>query len=294
MALLGPPDIDELWDYNEPAESEAKFRTLLPQARDPGNEAYLAELLTQIGRAQGLQGKFEEAHATLDEALGLITEKMKRARVRYLLERGRVFNSAGRPAEARPLFRQAWDLGLVSDEDYHTVDAAHMLGIVEPEDSGLVWSLKAMQLAETAGDKKAEKWLPALYNNIGWTYHDAGKYNDALGMFQQALKLREDKKEGGEREIRVARWAVARAKRSLGLVNEALEEQKKLEAEWRDAGGSDGYVDEEIAECLLALGRDAESRSYFARAYSLLKEDPSFAGEQAPRLQRLKELGEAA
>ena len=34
-----------------------------------------------------------------------------RVRLRYLLERGRVLNSSGKPDEARPLFLQAWELG---------------------------------------------------------------------------------------------------------------------------------------------------------------------------------------
>jgi hypothetical protein len=48
-------EIDSLWNFDDPAGSEKKFRVLTPSS----------EVLTQIARAQGLQRKFGEAHATL-------------------------------------------------------------------------------------------------------------------------------------------------------------------------------------------------------------------------------------
>lgn len=53
----------------------------------------------------------------------------------------------------------------------------------------------------------------------------------------------------------------------------------------------DGYVFEEIAECLLALGREEEARDYFARAYEQHKDDPWFPPTDPARLQRIPELG---
>src|SRR5688572_31215152 len=84
------PAFDTFWNFGDPAGTEAKFREVLPQARASGDAGYLAELLTQIARTQGLQQKYVEADATLDEADRLINPDMKAARVRSLLERGRV------------------------------------------------------------------------------------------------------------------------------------------------------------------------------------------------------------
>jgi len=50
-------------------------------------------------RTQGLQRDFAAAHQTLDAVQSELTDDLCRARVRYLLERGRVFNSSGRPEE---------------------------------------------------------------------------------------------------------------------------------------------------------------------------------------------------
>src|SRR5256885_1926355 len=96
------PNFDALWDYDHPVTSESRFRALLPQAEAAGDAAYRAELLTQIARTEGLQGRFAAAHQTLDTVEALLTSDLVTARLRYLLERGRVFNSAGAPEPARP------------------------------------------------------------------------------------------------------------------------------------------------------------------------------------------------
>src|SRR5687767_12230940 len=82
------PDFIKLWDFSNPAKTEELFREILPKAKASGNTGYLVELMTQIARTQGLQKKFDDAHKTLDEAQALLTEDLKRAKVRYLLGRG--------------------------------------------------------------------------------------------------------------------------------------------------------------------------------------------------------------
>jgi hypothetical protein len=88
------PDFDALWDYGDPAATEVKFREVLPMAKASGDASYHAQLLTQIARTQGLQMKFDHAHSTLDMVEGMLADDMTVARIRYLLERGRVYNSS--------------------------------------------------------------------------------------------------------------------------------------------------------------------------------------------------------
>ena len=126
-------DFDALWDYDRPAETENRFRQLLPAHGD--NPALRAELLTQIARAQGLLQRFADAHATLDAIEHQLDSLPLRPRARYLLERGRVFNSAGDPARARPFFEEAFVLAAPDPQGvFYAVDAAHMLAIVSPPD----------------------------------------------------------------------------------------------------------------------------------------------------------------
>lgn len=236
-------EFDKLWDYDHPDETEKRFRELIPELQC--NEPILLEVMTQIARTQGLQKRFDDAHGTLDDVERRLTPGLKRAQVRYLLERGRVFNSSGDREAARPLFEDAWDLAQEAGEDALAVDAAHMIAIVEPPDRQMDWNLRALALAESSADPKARRWRGSLLNNIGWTYHDAGEYERALEKFEEALQTRME--QGATGPIRIARWCVARCLRSLGRNEEALAIQRELHAEHQAAGTDDRFVQEELA-----------------------------------------------
>jgi tetratricopeptide (TPR) repeat protein len=279
------PDFDGLWDYSHPDQAETRFREILLQF--PEEDPAFLELLTQIARAQGLQRKFEQAHQTLDQAERRLGEDPSRARIRYLLERGRVFNSSGDAGRAGPFFEQALEMAKRLQEDFYVVDALHMLAIVKPEES-LALNRQAMELAGSSGEERARDWLGSLYNNLGWSYHDMGDYGSALKIFERGEAWQRAK--GRVNETRIASWCVARTLRSLGRTEEALARQMALKEEIESAGESDGYVFEEIGECLLALNRAEEARSYFLRAYELLSRDPWLVEKDPERLARLKEF----
>src|SRR5919109_2449820 len=148
MSLQSPPDFDALWDYSHPDKTEEKFREAILQI--PEDDPVYLELLTQVARAQGLQRKFDIAHQTLDQVEKRLGNYASRAKVRYLLERGRVHNSSGRPDAARPFFEEAMELANQLSEDFYTVDAIHMLAIISPPDRSLDLNLQAIQLAESS------------------------------------------------------------------------------------------------------------------------------------------------
>lgn len=286
-APISEKSLDTLWNFNDPAASELRFRDYLAQpALTPQAKA---EAQTQLARALGLQRKFAEAHQILDEVEAQLQPAGKRVRVRYLLERGRAFNSARQSEKAQPLFLAAWHLAWEDRADNLAVDAAHMLGIVGAPKEQLEWNLKALALAETTEDTEARAWLGPLYNNIAWTYHDQKEYAPALELFEKALRWREEQKT--EPYLRIAKWSVARALRSLNRLEEALAMQQALKTEMTPAGVTDGFVDEELGECLLLLKGEAAARPHFAAAYNLLAKDPWLTEAEPARLERLKRLG---
>ena len=283
------PDFNAMWNYDDPAATEARFRSLIPLAGESGDANYHAELLTQIARSQGLQRKFGEAQVTLDEAFEVIEDEKSVGMVRYLLERGRVYNSSGDPGVSRGYFLKAHDLAIEIGADFYAIDALHMLGIVDPPDKQMDWNLKALDLAEESEDERAKKWRGSLYNNIGWTYHDLGEYEKALEMFEKSLAFREEQADSAG--VLIAKWTIARTNRSLGNVQEALDMQLQIERHLEEYGlPQDGYVYEEIAECLLLLGRERESKKYFGMAHGLLSGDEWMVANEPERLRRLEDL----
>jgi tetratricopeptide (TPR) repeat protein len=286
MSSANLPDFDALWDYSQPDQTEARFREVLLQV--PEDEPAFLELLTQIARAQGLQHKFEKAHQTLDQVERRLGTVASRPSVRYFLERGRVFNSSGDPEKARPFFEEALQAAQKISEDFYAVDAIHMLAIVAPPGQSLELNLQAIQMAESSRQEKARNWLGSLYNNTGWSYHGLGNYPAALEFFEKAEAWQ--RLAGNTDRLRIAQWCVARALRSLGLVEEALSKQLSLKHELESDGGQDGFVYEEIGECLLLLNRAEEARPYFSKAYQILSEDSWLAEQESERLARLKSL----
>lgn len=280
-------DFDSLWDYSNPGGTETKFREALKQI--PKNESSYLELLTQIARAQGLQRKFNEAHETLDQVEETLDKKSSRAKVRYLLERGRVFNSSSQPDQAHPFFERALDMAKELDEDFYAVDSIHMLAIIASPATSLDLNLQAIKLAESSDQPKARTWLGSLYNNMGWTYHDMGNFQSALKMFESAESFRREY--GTVERRRIATWCLARTLRSLNRIDEALSKQIALKAELDSDGASDGYVSEEIGECLLLLNREDEAHPHFAKAYEVLSQDEFLVEQEPDRIARLKKLG---
>ena len=277
-------NIDAFWEYSDPAASETRFRAALASATPDER----LELLTQIARTHSLRGEFAAAHGMLDDVEKQLKQAGPGPRVRYCLERGRTFNSAGDKTRAAPLFREAWDVALAAHLDGLAVDAAHMLAIVESPDSAEEWTRRGMELARRSEEPKARALLPALLNNHAWNLYDAGRLEESLTVFREAETAW--RATGRQPQGRIATWSVARALRALKRHDDALRLQRDLEREWDAAGAADGYVFEEIAENLEALGRTHEATAYYRRAERELAKDPQFVRDEAARWRRITEF----
>ncbi len=267
---------DKLWDYGNPEETAKKFREFRPRVEAHGDLDLLLQLDTQIARTYGLRGKYDESHKILDTVEAQLTPEHRIAVVRYLLERGRSFNSAGDKKKARALFLDAFTKGKQIGTDLApaeslTIDAAHMLGIAEESAKALEWNQKAIALAEKAKDPRARGWLGSLLNNTGWTYHDQGDFAKALELFTKCLAFNEEQKRTPQ--VRIAKWTIGRTYRSMKRYDEAIAIHKALLEEYEKAGEREaGFCPEEIGECLWALDRKEQARPYLAAAYEKLAE----------------------
>lgn len=233
MVQLDGNLLDSLWDFSDPVGSETRFRETLLSQQSPADD----ELRTQIARALGLQGKFEDGHEVLDAIAS--TDAIVRQRI--ALERGRLFNSASDPVSAQGHFLEAHR---IAADSFLTVDALHMLAIVEPENAD--WYAQAMTIVGESNDSRVKRWEGSLRNNYAWSLADAGREEDALAAFQEAERwFREN---GTAEQLRIARWSVAHLLRRCGYPDEA----RAILEELRDQGDADRYVEEELE--ILARG----------------------------------------
>lgn len=177
--MLSQQTLDRLWNFDDPALSESRFRAA---AADPAyDDDERAEFATQLGRAIGLQGRYEEADALLDSIDG----DEPTVAVRVLLERGRVLNSGGHAEMAVPLFEQAAELADHLGEEFLAVDALHMLAIADIAHAE-TWTRSALEYASTAHDARTRRWMVTLHNNLGWSLHEDGRCTEAMVEFQLA------------------------------------------------------------------------------------------------------------
>jgi tetratricopeptide (TPR) repeat protein len=193
-----------LWDFDDLDASEQRFRGQLEQeASDPGR----AEVLTQLARVEGLRGDFDRCLQLLDEAEPLAGDDSV-ANVRLELERGRMFRSSGDPEAAFPLFQDAFVRALEAEERYLAGDAAHMCAIsVDDVPLQERWVQRGL-------DEGDAYWAGPLYNNLGWTYFEAGDHERALELFELALEARL-RDPDNKQAIEWAHEAIAEAKKAL-------------------------------------------------------------------------------
>jgi tetratricopeptide (TPR) repeat protein len=177
--MLDQKTLDRLWEFEDPKLSERRFREAMADEQYDADEK--AELATQLGRAIGLQGRFEEADALLDSIDG----EEPTAGIRILLERGRLLNSSGHAAMAVPLFEQAAELADHLGEEFLAVDALHMLAVADSAHAE-PWTRSALEYASTAHDPETRRWMVALHHNLGRELRLAGRFTEALVEFQLA------------------------------------------------------------------------------------------------------------
>lgn len=250
-------DVQSLWNFDQPAQSEARFRAALGSAQ--GDDALI--LRTQIARTFSLRGRFDEAHRELDAVDALLPTAGPEPKVRALLERGRTLRSSKQPAQAKPLFERAFEQADAAGLAGLAADALHMVALVEPGTQGQIdGHRKVIAYARRSADPKARYWEAPGLNNLGVALNDAGRHEEALAVFREMLPVRERLGDAGA--VRVARWMLAHTLRLLGRADEALAMQLDLERQFQAAGETDPYVFEELALLYQARG-DANRAAHY-------------------------------
>jgi tetratricopeptide (TPR) repeat protein len=259
-------NINQLWDYSQPALSKERFRVALASASP--EDALI--LTTQIARTYGMRQDFATARRILAEIAPQIAQATAEPQVRYWLELGRTYASAmhfpesqtdAATAQARAAFTHAYRLAQAATLDYLAIDALHMHVFVETEPAAqLQWNLEAVAYLEASQQPEAKKWEASLRHNLGYTLQQQKRYEEAISQYELSHEAhRRNGNTGGER---IARWMIAATYRAMGRLADALALQLELEQAHAADGDTDPYVFEELAALYQALGDEVRAQHY--------------------------------
>ncbi|PPL19001.1 tetratricopeptide repeat protein [Microterricola pindariensis] len=239
--------LDQLWNFADPQLSAERFRRA---SDDPEySDEARSELATQLARALGLAGQYDDG----DAVLNAIDSDSPIVAARIALERGRLRVAEGVPEEAIPLFTKAARDAAAGGVTFLVLDAVHMLALTDAGQEE-EWAADGLELLATATQARTQRWGVALNNNLAWHLHDNGRPEEALPYFERALDFATSVGTADQRFL--ARWGIARCLRTLGRTGEALELQRVLAVQRPD----DPYVAAEIA-VLLAPPEDVSEQT---------------------------------
>lgn len=257
-----------MWNFGDPAGTEARFREALATAS--GDDVLV--LQTQIARTYGLRRELVREREMLEAMRPEIGGAGPEAQARWWLEWGRSWISAVTTPEertdealatARDAYTRTFELASTSGLDGLAVDAIHMQAFVDTDPADqLAWNDRGLALVAASSDPAAKRWEASLRNNRGMALHELGRDDEALAEFRAALALREA--QGDATNIRIAWWMIAWILRLVGRSGEALQIQLRLDHEWEAAGEPDPYVWEELEHLYRAMGDEARAAHYAA------------------------------
>ena len=216
--------LSDLFDYDRPANSEAALTKLAQTALSCGNRELAAASLAQAARSQGIQNELAEAQATLARAAELATAP--KTSIKIQIEQGRIARRRKMPGQARASLTKAYERARAGRLDALAADASHMLALLEPDDSYLLWTARGLAIAEGSEDPVARRWVGNLAYNAGVRLSESGDHQAAALMFARSLASR--RVENDAEMVAAAELGLAGELARLGRLDEAEAIQQRL------------------------------------------------------------------
>src|SRR6185295_4258071 len=114
---------------------------------------------------------------------------------------GMAAEAAGRGADAKALFEQAW---IACRDDFEACIAAHYLARHQTTpDATFAWNERALRRAEAVGDDRVRDFFPSLYLNYAHSLEQLGRTREACNYYGLAAARVDNLPPGGyERLVR--------------------------------------------------------------------------------------------
>lgn len=256
------------------AAAREQYREAAEVAAALGDKQVQVEALSQVARCWSLVPDLAEGRAWLRRAEELASPEEPQGWTRYLGVRGIFEREEGDKARAMATFVEMYNYAMARGLYRRAIDAAHHVAIVAPPEDQITWSKKGIEAAEALGEAG---WLGVLWNNLGWTYFDAGDLDQALTCL---LRARDYHHQSGDALTRnIADRSVGHVYLKKGALVEArtwlapalVEARRQVEATPNDnTSESLGMCLWDMGDLLAREGNPAEGLTHLREARALL------------------------
>lgn len=291
---------DRIFRSRDYAAAGELYKQAATAAEQTGDLTVQVEALAQVARAYSIQGQLAAGEPWLKQAAELASPSDPIAWSRFQNVTGIFQRERGERELATETFIRLYDYCREREMYRRAIDAAHMVAIAADLETQIAWAYKGIAAAEAGG---YEDWLAILWNNLGWTLDDLGRYSESLTALRKARDYHW--RTGSDLMKLIADWSLGHALRmtekadSARIVMEATlawaqrryeADPSPTEAEWL------GFVYQELGEQRLLAGDRADGIRQLEMAYTRLGEaemaDWSLADYQklAAQIDSLKRL----
>jgi DNA-binding SARP family transcriptional activator/tetratricopeptide (TPR) repeat protein len=172
-------------------EQASVLRTAVAATRQLGDPAALGMMLRALTRACTELGRWDDAHASGEQALRLFTEIGDlNGQALTHLRLGAIHDRQGRPGEVIGHVHDALSLYRAAGNHTGQALALNNLGWVHAclgdHQQALTFCQQALPLLQQSGDQEGEA---ETWDSIGYAHHNLGSYRQAIAAYQAALKL---------------------------------------------------------------------------------------------------------
>jgi len=287
---------DEVFRSRDYEEAGGIYEGIAESALAEGDTVAYVEACAMRARSYLIVTRPEEGRPWLEKAEARADASRPLGWSRFLGVRGRFEWKAEENEQATATFREMFDYCRENELWSRAVDAAHMVALTGDRDERFEWAKLGIEMAER-GDLTG--WLGPLWNNLGWDYHDEGRYDEALAALTRAREYHYLSESALPKLI--ADYAVAHVKRKLGRLEEAEAEMSAV-FEWANRLHSDGNEEAiewmgfgrwELGEIAVANGRLGDGLGLLEHALTELEQAgmPNWdAADWEKRNARLDEL----